>query len=135
MSQKKLVAALFIDVKGVFDHISKIQLIAQMLELEIDRDFIWWTKSFFIDRKLQLIIDGQNNPENDVEIKILQELLVSLILFLIYDSEVFEQVKRELPKIMSLLFIENLGFVASGTSVKEIAKALRKVGNLVVEWG
>lgn len=41
-----------------------------MLELEIDRDFIWWTKSFFIDRKLQLIIDGHNNLENDVENKI-----------------------------------------------------------------
>ena len=62
-------------------------------------------------------------------------MLVSLILFLIYDSRVFEQVKKELPEIMSLLFIDNLGFVASGTLVKEIAKALRKVGNLVVEWG
>ena len=40
MSQKKLAAALFMDVKRAFDHILKNQLIAQMLELAIDRDLI-----------------------------------------------------------------------------------------------
>ena len=40
---------LFIDVKRVFDHIVKNQLIFQMLELEIDGNLIYWTKSFLID--------------------------------------------------------------------------------------
>ena len=36
---------------------------------------------------------------------------------------------------MSLSFVDDLGFIASGSSVKEIAKDLEKVGNLIVEWG
>lgn len=40
LSKKKLAAALFMDVKGAFDHVSKIQLIARMLELGVDGDII-----------------------------------------------------------------------------------------------
>lgn len=45
-AKKKLAAALFMDVKGAFDHVSKTQLIARMLELGVDGDLIRWTKSF-----------------------------------------------------------------------------------------
>ena len=55
---KKLVVALFIDVKGAFDHVSKRQLISRMVELGVDGDLVLWTKSFLTDRKFQLIIDG-----------------------------------------------------------------------------
>ena len=134
-AEKKLAAALFMGVKGAFDHVSKTQLVAQMLELEIDGDLIRWTKSFLTNRKLQLVIDGHNNPEKDVETGIPQGSPVSPILFLIYISGIFEQVEKELPEIVSLSFVDDLGFIASGTSVKEIAKALGKVGNLVVKWG
>lgn len=134
-AEKKLVAALFIDVKEAFDHVSKSQLVARMLELGIDGDLIWWTKSFLTNRKLQLVIDGHNNPEKDVETGIPQGSPVSPILFLIYISGVFEQVEKELPEIVSLSFVDDLGFIASETSVKEIAKVLEKVSNLIVEWG
>ena len=36
---------------------------------------------------------------------------------------------------MSLSFVDDLGFITLGTSVEKIAKALEKVGNLIVEWG
>lgn len=31
--------------------------------------------------------------------------------------------------------MDDLGFIASGVSVKEIAKTLEEVGRLVLEWG
>ena len=132
-SKKELAAALFMDVKGAFDHVSKTQLVARMLELEIDGDLIRWTRSFLTDRKLQLVIDGHNNQEKEVETGIPQGSPVSPILFLIYISGVFEQVEKELPGIVSLLFVDDLGFIASGISVKEMAKTLEKVGRIVLE--
>ena len=57
-AKKKLAAALFVDVKGVFDHVSKTQLIARTLELEVDGNLVCGTKSFLTNRKLQLVIDG-----------------------------------------------------------------------------
>lgn len=58
------------DVKRVFDYITKTQLIAQIVELEIAGDLICWTKSFLIDQKLQFVIDGHNNQEKEVETRI-----------------------------------------------------------------
>lgn len=60
---------------------------------------------------------------------------MSPILFLIDISGVFDHIGEELPKIVSLSFVDDLGFIASGSSVEEIAKDLEKVGNLIVKWG
>lgn len=81
------------------------------------------------------MIDGHNNPENAIETGIPQGSPASPILSLIYISGAFEQVEKELLEIMSLSFVDDLGFIASGTSLQEIAKTLEKVGNLIVEWG
>ena len=35
----------------------------------------------------------------------------------------------------SLSFIDDLGSIASGSSVKEVGKALEKVAKTVIEWG
>ena len=37
------------NVKGAFDHFSKIKLISHILELRIDGDLISYTKSFLTD--------------------------------------------------------------------------------------
>lgn len=43
--------------------------------------------------------------------------------------------EKESPNIVSLSFVDDLGFITSGASVKEIAQTLEKVGSLLVEWG
>ena len=83
-AEKKLAAALFMDVKGAFDHVARNQLISRMVELDIDGDLIRWTRSFLTDRKIQLIIDGHANQEERIETGIPQGSPVSPILFLIY---------------------------------------------------
>ncbi len=60
-----------------------------MRELEIDSDLIGWTQSFLTDRRIEIVIDRHKNPKRDMETGILQGLLASLILFLIYISGVF----------------------------------------------
>ena len=133
--EKKLAAALFMDVKGAFDHVSKAQLVARMIELGIGGDLISWTSSFLTDQKVQLVIDGYENREREIETGIPQGSPVSPILFLIYISGVFDQVTKTCPLVTSLSFIDDLGFVASGSSVKEVGKALEKVAKMVIEWG
>lgn len=52
-----------------------------------------------------------------------------------YISGVFDEVAEVVPDIMSLSFVDDLGFVASGHSIKGIVKALEKVAQTVVGWG
>lgn len=45
------------DVKGVFDHVLKWQLISRIFKLGVDRDLVLCTKSFLTNWKVQVIID------------------------------------------------------------------------------
>ena len=104
------------------------------MEFNIDRDLIWWIWSFFINQKIQLIIDGHANQEEIIETEILQRSFVSPIFFLICISGVFDQVEENLPRVVLLSFIDDLGVIASGASVKEIAKTLEKINKVVLKW-
>lgn len=100
--EKKLATVLFMDVKSVFDYVSKAQLVTQMIALEIGRDLILWISSFLTDQKVQLVIDGHKNREREKETGIPQGSLVSLTLFLIYISGVFDQLTKTCPFIICL---------------------------------
>ena len=133
--EKMLAGVLFIDVKGAFDHVSKAQLLRQIIDLGIEGDLIRWTRSFLTNRKVQLVIDGHKNREREIKTGIPQGSPVSPILFLIYISQVFGAVTEACPLVTSLSFVDDLGFTASGTSVKDIAQSLEKVAKTALEWG
>ena len=122
------------DIKDAFNHISKAQLITQIIELVIDGDFVTWTSSFLTKQKVQLIINRRENKEKEIETRIPQSSLVLPILFLIYISKVFDKVTEASLSVISLSFIDNLRFIASGISVKDAVKTLEKVAKTVSEW-
>lgn len=88
-----------------------------------------------MDWKVQLVIDGYDNKERAIETGIPQGSPVSPILFLIYINGVFEKVTESCPAITSLSFVDDLSFIASGHSVKELAKILGQVAAVVLDWG
>ena len=94
-----------------------------------------WTSSFLTNQKVQLVIDGHDNKERDIETGIPQGSPVAPILFLIYISGVFNKVSEKSPLVISLSFVDDLGFIASGSSVKELVKTLENVAKVVLEWG
>lgn len=77
--------------------------------------------------------DDYNNQEKEVNIEIFQESSIFPIRFLIYINRVFKQVKKKLPRIVLLLFVNDLAFIASEISVKKIIKTLKKVRKIVLE--
>ena len=133
--EKKLAAVFFMDVKGAFDCVSKGQLLMRMIELGVDGNLVTWTGSFLTDWKVQLVIDGHDNKEREIETGIPQGSPVSPILFLIYISGVFDKISKTSPLVMFLSFVDDLGFLASENSVTEIVRSLEKVAKELIEWG
>ena len=103
-----------------------------MRQLEIDNDLIGWTQSFLTDRRVEIIIDGHKNPERDVETGIPQGSPASPILFLIYISGVFGAVTATSPEVTSVSFMDDLGFLASGNSIEEVATSLETTRETVL---
>ncbi len=52
---------------------------------------------------------------------------------MIYISGVLDKISETSPLVTSLSSIDDLGFMASGSSVKEIVRALEKVAKEVIE--
>ena len=69
------------------------------------------------NQKIQLVINGYNNKEKEIETGIPQGSPVLPIVFLIYISGVFNQVLETNLGVTSLFFVDNLGFIALGNSV------------------
>lgn len=69
-----------------------------------------------------------------MEIEIPQGLPVSLILFFIYISRVFDTVTITLPNTILLLFIDDLGFLVDRKSIHAVAANLEKFGEVVLKW-
>ena len=66
----------------------------KIIDLKLDGDLVGWTQSFIINKKIELIINGYINLEIIININIPQDFPVSPILFLIYISKVFKEVKK-----------------------------------------
>ena len=115
--RKKLAGALFMDVKGAFDHVDGRKLVRKMTTLGLDQDLVGWTQSFLTGREVELVIDGFANPRRKIKSGIPQGSPVSPILFLIYLSGVFQAVEEAVPGVSSLSFMDDLGFIAEGGSV------------------
>lgn len=79
-------------------------------------------------------MDGHDNKEQNIGTGIPQRSPVSPILFLVYISRVFEKVTESCPEIIFLLFVDNLSFIASRHSVRELAKILGQVAMVVLNW-
>lgn len=111
--EKKLARALLIVVKGAFNHVSWSQLFKCMIELAINRDLITWTRSFLINQKIHFVIDRRKNKKREIKTGISQRSLILPILFLIYNSGVFDSVSEAYFLITSLLFVDDIRFIAS----------------------
>ena len=59
--------ALFLDVKGAFDHVAKNQLLAILQNLQLPTSLISWISSFLADRSLRLAFDGQVEEFSKIE--------------------------------------------------------------------
>jgi len=77
---KKLVGALFMDIKSAFNNINKTHLRKHMQALGIETDVIRWTGSFVSDCQVKLVVDGKMGKANTVDTGITQGSPVAPIL-------------------------------------------------------
>ena len=84
---------------------------------------------------MKLVIDRFTNSRQKVESGISQGLPVSLILFFIYINGVFFIIEKQLPHVICMSFIDDLGFLIADRSINKIAKTLEKVRRIALKWG
>ncbi len=109
---KKMTSALFINVKGAFDHVSANQLIKIYIKLDLPKSLCSWIDSFLVNRKIQLTFNNGKSIKTDIQIGIPQSSPISPRLFLIYIRNLFQDLESR-----GMNYINDIGLVASSESV------------------
>ena len=104
-----------------------------MRQLGVNNDLIDLNQSFLMDKKDEIVIDSHINLKKKVKTGIPKKSLVLSILFLIYISGIFDAVKKQLPKIISLSFINDLKFLAYRNSIQKLVASLEKTKKTVIK--
>jgi hypothetical protein len=92
--RKNITSALFIDVKGACDNVSKACLLQTMAKFGLPQEIINWTNNFMTDRFTKLSCDGQSDSLIAISTGIPQGSPVHPILFLIYLRPLFDIIKH-----------------------------------------
>jgi len=121
-------SALFINIKGAFNHVSANQLIKICIDLNLPKSLCSWIDSFLIDRKIQLAFDNETSIETDIQIGISQGSPISPILFLIYIRNLFQDLESR-----NINYINDIDLVASSESIEKNYKILKEAAIKIFE--
>jgi len=99
----------------------------------MDGDLIRWTESVLSERTVEIIIDGNAMERHPVEAGVPQGSPVSPILFAIYTSGLIKWVE-EYVSAEGLSFVDDLGWVATGSDVNQVVKILERCAANSIEW-
>lgn len=115
-------SAVFLDVKGAFDHVAKGRLLQTLIKLRLPYSVVSWTMSFLKQRLVRLAFDGQMEEFREVETGVPQGSPVSPILFLIYISNLFSTIQDT----TTLSYIDDVGLLTASTSLAKNARILQR---------
>ena len=115
--------ALFLDVKGAFDHVAKNQLLNILGNLQLPLNLKAWVSSFLEDRSLKLKFDSQEEDFSPINTGIPQGSPISPILFLIYIRDLFPRISSAI-KVLS--YLDDIALITSSTSLQKNIRILER---------
>jgi hypothetical protein len=130
-----IAGVLLMDIKAAFPSVAKGRLVNLMKVRQMDGDLIRWTESFLLEKTVEMIIEGNAMERHPVEAGVPQGSLVSPILFAIYTSGLIEWVEEYVSEAEELSFVDDLGWVATGSDVNHIVSILERCAARSIEWG
>jgi len=105
------------NIKEAYDHVSANYLLKIYQKLKLLKSLYFWIRSFFQNRKIQLRFNRNIQEITNINIRILQDLLVSSILFLIYIKFLLSERSNTSKRILS--YIDNINLIVLFKSIKE----------------
>ena len=121
-------------VKSAFNNVSRGHLVERMTQLKVEPDLIRWTEDFMSDRKVRLVLNGQEGMDHDVDTGTPQGPPASPILFTIYLSGLFAHVEREVPGIKALSFVDDVAWLAEDRDEYNLSAALEAAAAAAQRW-
>jgi len=104
------------------------------MDLGVEGDLVRWTESFVSDRKVRLVLNGQEGSDHEVETGIPQGSPVYPILFTAYLSGLFRHVEEQVQGVKALSFVDDVAWTTKGNSEDDICQTLELAAAAAQEW-
>ena len=125
-SRENTLTCLLLDVKDVFNHVILKQLIKILIKQKILINLINWVKCFLQNWIIDLAFNEECQKSKKIFTELLQELFISLILFLIYIQHLFLKIRVRIENLQSFSYIDDITLYVEGKSIDKNVKKLKK---------
>jgi hypothetical protein len=125
---------LLMEIKAAFPSMAKEPLVNLMHVRQMDGDLMRRTGSFPLERTVEMVIKGNALERHPVEAGVSQGSPVSPILFVIYTSGQIRLVEECVSEAEGLSFVDDLGWVASGSDDNHVVSILEHCSAKNIEW-
>jgi len=121
--QKRVVSALFLDIEGVFPNAVTDRLIHNMKRHRLLPEIVSFTNRMLRGRRTKLQFDDYTSEWFDILNGIGQGDPLSMILYIIYDSDLVRTAKGK--QELTLAFVDDTAFLAIGKTFQEMHQILK----------
>jgi hypothetical protein len=130
----KVAAALMMDVQAAFPSVARECLLRKMRDMKLDECLVRWVDSFMRDRRVRMVVDGQEGDEMQVTTGLPQGSPVSPILFAVYIAGVHGAVENAVPGVRGLSFVDDVTWLAVADNVGELVGKLEECARQSIGW-
>ena len=130
----KVVTILCLDQEEAFDNVRIERLIHNLKAKAISRYLINWVQSFMTDRKTTIQLSEYESSSFSINTEISQGSLISLILFLFFNSELINACTQLRKGISSVRFIDDVNILIYDDSIANNCKKLKAVHRKCEQW-
>ena len=131
--RKEEVIGIFLDISKAFDKVWHKGLIFKLERAGVRGNLLKWLKSYLTNRKMRVIIEGQESEWKPVEAGVPQGSILGPLLFLIYINDIGENIESDIRLFADdtnlLNVIKNLN-----ESIETINRDLTKITGWAQQW-
>jgi hypothetical protein len=95
----KQIDMIYLDIQKAFDSVGHLRLLPKLKGYGFEGEILQWIKSFLMDRKQGVLVNGQSSEWKDVTSGIPQGTVLGLVLFIIYMNDMPDRVTNILRMI------------------------------------
>jgi hypothetical protein len=115
--------------------LNKKQLLKRMVQAGIAGNIVRWVDSFLSNRRAPLVIDGRTGKTHDIRAGLPQGSPVSLVLFILSISAMFQWLEDRHPMLQTISFVDDIGLVVECDELERGTMQLEYIATDAMRWG
>jgi hypothetical protein len=130
----RVATLLSLNVASAFNRVSHARLMHNLQKRKIPIILSRWIVNFLTDRKIKVRVTGYTQPLSIVHAGIPQGSLLSLILYLFYNTDLLESLENKGLYISVAGFMDNVNILTYGLSTGRNYKVLKRMYLVYKTW-